>query len=323
MDENCATNYCDLLVESDCQSGAEPARDRALPMYLIMVSGGIPGSMLRLAAEGTQLGRSSENTFQFREISVSRHHAALAVDPQGVVRLTDLGSTNGTFINERRIAAQAPVRLKDGDRIRLGQAVVLKFVRLDPCEEEFQRQMFERTVRDDLTGLFNRAYFLNQVGPLAEQSAVRGLGVAILMLDVDHFKRVNDRFGHDAGDQVLREVASVLREATRSEDLVARYGGEEFVLALPVVAPDQATERAERIREALAERRIRAGGASLQVTASLGLAFAPADRVCSISALITAADRCLYRAKALGRDRIVFRPDNLLNWWGSSATTLD
>jgi diguanylate cyclase (GGDEF)-like protein len=319
MDDNCATNLCDLLVQAE----AEPARDVSLPMYLIMVSGGIPGAMLRLSAEGTRLGRSSENTFQFREISVSRHHAVLAVDPQGIVRLTDLGSTNGTFLNERRIAAHGPVRVKDGDRIRLGTTVVLKFVRLDPCEEQFQRQMFERTVRDDLTGLFNRAYFLNQVGPLAEQSALRGLGVAILMLDVDHFKQVNDRFGHDAGDQVLREVASVLREATRPEDLVARYGGEEFVLALPVVAPDQATERAERIREALAERRIRAGGAALHVTASLGLAFAPADRVSSGAALITAADRCLYQAKNLGRNRIVFRPDNLRNCWGGSATALD
>ena len=137
---------------------------------------------------------------------------------------------------------------------------MLKFVRLDPCEEQFQREMFERTVRDALTGLYNRAYFLNQVGPLAEYNAVRGLGLAVLMLDIDHFKRINDRFGHDAGDLVLREVAGVLRESTRSEDLVARYGGEEFVVALPVAAPDQATERAERIRRALAERRIVAGG---------------------------------------------------------------
>jgi diguanylate cyclase (GGDEF)-like protein len=152
---------------------------------------------------------------------------------------------------------------------------------------------------------------------------VRGLGVAILMLDVDHFKRVNDTFGHDAGDQVLREVASVLREATRPEDLVARYGGEEFVLALPVVAPDQATERAERIREALAERRIIASGSSLRVTASLGLAFAPADRVYAAAALITAADRCLYQAKNQGRNRIVFRTDNLLNCWGDSATAVN
>jgi diguanylate cyclase (GGDEF)-like protein len=319
MDDNGATYLCDLLVEEE----TDPGLKGSLPMYLIMVSGGIPGAMLRLSAEGTRLGRSAENTFQFREITVSRQHAELAVDPQGVVRLTDLGSTNGTFINERHIASETPVRVKDGDRIRLGSTVVLKFVRLDPCEEQFQRQMFERTVRDDLTGLFNRAYFLNQVGPLAEQSGERGLGLAILMLDIDHFKRVNDSFGHDAGDRVLREVAGVLREATRPEDLVARYGGEEFVLALPVLAPDQATERAERIRESLAERRIAAGDGSLQVTASLGLAFAAADRVYSPAALITAADRCLYQAKNLGRNRIVFRPDNPLNCWGGSATAVD
>jgi diguanylate cyclase (GGDEF)-like protein len=319
MDDNRATYLCDLMVDGEHESGL----DLSLPMYLIMVSGGIPGAMLRLTAAGTRLGRSAENTFQFREITVSRQHAVLAADAHGMVWLTDLGSTNGTCINERRIPADTPLRLKDGDRIRLGSMVVLKFVRLDPCEEEFQRQMFERTVRDELTGLFNRAYFLNQVAPLAEQSALRGLGLAILMLDIDHFKQVNDTFGHDAGDRVLREVAGVLREATRAEDLVARYGGEEFVLALPVVAPDQATERAERIRETLAERRIVADGAALHVTASLGLAFAPADRVYSPAALITAADRCLYQAKHLGRNRIVFRPDGSLNCWGASATAVD
>jgi diguanylate cyclase (GGDEF)-like protein len=318
MDDNRAT-YCDLLVESPNESGL----DLSLPMYLIMVSGGIPGAMLRLSAEGTRLGRGSDNTYQFREITVSRQHALIATDSRGIVWLTDLASTNGTTINDRRIPAHTPLRLKDGDRIRLGSTVVLKFVRLDPCEEQFQRQMFERTVRDDLTGLFNRAYFLNQVGPLAEQSAARGLGLAILMLDIDHFKTVNDTFGHDAGDRVLREVAGVLREATRTEDLVARYGGEEFVLALPVLAPDQATDRAERIREALAERRIIADGAALNVTASLGLAFNPADRAYSPAALITAADRCLYQAKSMGRNRIVFRPDSLLNCWGTSSTAVD
>jgi diguanylate cyclase (GGDEF)-like protein len=319
MDENGATYLCDLLHQDE----PDPSTDTALPMYLIMVAGGIPGAMLRLPAEGTRLGRSSDNTFQFREITISRHHASLGVDPQGAVRLTDLGSTNGSFLNDRQIPAHTPVRVKDGDRIRLGATVVLKFVRLDPCEEQFQREMFERTVRDSLTGLFNRAYFLNQVGPLAEFSAVRGLGLAVLMLDIDHFKGINDRFGHDAGDLVLREVASVLREATRSEDLVARYGGEEFVLALPVVAPDQATERAERIRESLSQRRIAVGGPPLRITASLGLAFAPADRRCSASALITAADRCLYQAKNSGRNRIVFRPDTPSNCWGSSATAAD
>jgi diguanylate cyclase (GGDEF)-like protein len=202
-------------------------------------------------------------------------------------------------------------------------SVVLKFVRLDPCDEQFQREMFERTVRDALTGLYNRTYFLTQVGPLAEFNAVRELGLAVLMLDIDHFKRINDTYGHDVGDHVLREVACVLREATRSEDLVARYGGEEFILALPVSAPDQATERAERIRTTLAERRIISGGISLRVTASLGLAFASPPRLCSASAMITAADRCLYQAKNAGRNRISFQAESPVNCWGSGSTAMD
>jgi diguanylate cyclase (GGDEF)-like protein len=319
MDDNRATYLCDLLERGD----GERAVDTSLPMYLIMVNGGIPGAMLRLSPEGTRLGRAIDNSFQFREITISRHHAALCVNLQGSVRIVDLGSTNGTYVNDHRIPAQIPVRVKDGDRIRLGATVVLKFVRLDPCEEQFQREMFERTVRDSLTGLYNRGYFLNEVGPLAENSAVRGLGLAIMMLDVDHFKQVNDRYGHDTGDQVLREVASVLREATRPEDLVARYGGEEFVFALPVVAPDQATERAERIRMCLAERVIIAGDEQVQVTASLGLAYAHPDRHCSTAVMITEADRCLYQAKHLGRNRIVFRADSARRIWGTSATAVD
>jgi diguanylate cyclase (GGDEF)-like protein len=321
MDDNGATYLSDLLAHGDNPPLAEPSS--ALRMYLIQVNGGIPGAMLRVAPEGTRLGRASDNTFQFREITVSRQHAALGVDSQGIVRLTDLGSANGTYLNDRRIPANAPVRVKDGDRIRIGTSVVLKFVRLDPCEEQFQREMFERTVRDGLTGLYNRVYFLEQVGPLLGYNAARGLGVAVLMLDIDHFKRINDTFGHVAGDQVLCDVAGVLREATRPEDLVARYGGEEFILALPVVAPDQATERAERIRSALADRRIDAEGNSLHVTASLGLAFAPAGRPSSTGMLIAAADRCLYQAKNAGRNRVCFRFDSPATSWSSTSTAMD
>jgi two-component system cell cycle response regulator len=319
MEDSGVTYLCDLLARGE----TEPSTDTSLPMYLIMVKGGIPGAMLRLAVGGTRMGRSSDNAYQFRDATVSRHHAALAIDPQGVVRVTDLGSTNGTYLNDRRLPGHTPVRVKDGDRIRLGSTVMLKFVRLDPCDEQFQREMFERTVRDALTGLYNRTFFLNQVGPLAEYNAVRGLGLAVLMLDIDHFKRVNDTFGHDAGDHVLSEVANVLREATRPEDLVARYGGEEFILALPVAGFDQATERAERIRSSLAERRIVADGIVLRVTASLGLAFAPPDRLGSASEMITAADRGLYHAKNTGRNRVASRPESPVGCRGSRSTAVE
>lgn len=308
MDENGATQVCSRLKQFDC--GTQVAS--SLPMYLIVVNGAIPGAMLRLAPGGTQIGRGPDNTYQLQESCISRNHAIFQPDAKGDVWLTDLGSTNGTYVNGRRLQGKLPTRLGDGDRIQLGSAVVVKFVRLNPTEEKFQREMFERTVRDALTNLYNRAFFLNQVGPLAELSAMRGLGLAILMLDIDHFKRINDTYGHDAGDTVLKEVAGVLRESTRAEDLVARYGGEEFVVALPVAAPDQATDRAEQIRSHLSARQITVAGEPLTITASLGLAYAEPGRMRSPTALITSADHCLYQAKREGRDRLVFRPDPFL-----------
>ncbi len=320
MDDNGATNLCDLLTPSG--SGIAPASTSQYPTYLIVLSGGIPGAMLRLSAGGSRLGRSADNTIQLPDASISRYHAFLGDDDEGQVRLTDLGSTNGTFLNGRRLPENTPVRVQDGDRLQFGASVIVKFIRPDPCEEQFQREMFERTVRDPLTGLYNRAFFFAQFGPLADRGALRGLGTAVLMLDIDHFKRINDTHGHDVGDAVLREVAGVIRQATRTDDLVARYGGEEFVVALPVAAPDQATERAERVRSTLASKRILANGIPLKVTASLGLAFTPAGRPRSVAALIATADKGLYQAKNAGRDRTVFSHD-IVNRPSEMASTVD
>jgi diguanylate cyclase (GGDEF)-like protein len=261
--------------------------------------------MLRVSPEGTTLGRSSENTFHFHDITISRRHAVFRIDSRGSVSMVDEGSTNGTFVNGQRVEAQRVIRLEQGDRIQLGTGVLMKLVHLDPSDERFQHEMFERTVRDGLTGLYNRAYFLNQVGGLATRHEAQGIGLAVLMMDVDHFKRVNDRYGHLAGDRVLREVALVIRESTRAEDLVARYGGEEFVVALPVSAPDLATERAERIRSNVESRTILSGMDEIQVTISVGLAFVSYGRLRDETALIEAADRALYQAKADGRNRVV------------------
>ena len=137
-------------------------------------------------------------------------------------------------------------------------------------------------------------------------AARRGPGLAVFMIDIDHFKRINDTYGHEMGDLVLQEVASVLRLSMRGDDLIARFGGEEFVAALPVAAPDQAVERAERIRTNLASRRILVAGRPIRVTVSIGVAYTPAGRPRSVTSLIAAADQGLYQAKKSGRDRIVF-----------------
>ncbi len=239
------------------------------------------------------------------DITVSRFHAIFTIDSGGDVYVGDEASTNGTFVNGARLAGRRPVLLQDGDRIQLGNSVILKLVRLEPHDEEFQREMFERTVRDTLTGLYNRAYFLAQIRALSGRNANLGLGLAVLMLDLDNFKSVNDLYGHFAGDTVLKEVAAVLRESTRGEDLVARYGGEEFVVALPVASLAPAAARAERIKTSLARRPIRAGQDEICVTASLGVAFNPPNEANNEQALILTADRALYQAKSAGRNRVV------------------
>ena len=285
-----------------------PAAGPPLPAYLIVLAGGIPGSMLRIQPGPTRIGRAPDNTLALPDPTVSRHQATLRSDEDGRVWINDLGSTNGTFLNGRRLAALDPKPIHDGDRIQFGLAIVVKFVRPDPYEEQFQREMFERTVRDGLTGLYNRSFFLEQADLLADRASRRGLGLAVLMIDVDHFKRINDRFGHPAGDVVLRQAADAIRQATRAEDLVARYGGEEFAVALPIANPEHASNRAERIRRDLAGRRIDVEGRTIKVTVSIGLAFAAADQPRLIANLLSDADIGLYQAKNRGRDRVVCRP---------------
>jgi len=298
------TQICfSTVAGSESTVGAQAAAP--LLLYLIIVRGGIPGTMLRLGQKSCSLGRSAENTFQFHDSTVSRRHTVLSIDAAGVAWLMDLGSTNGTFVNGRRIATMTPVQAGDGSRIQLGSSTLLKYLKLDPCEEGFQRELYERSVRDNLTGLYNRGYFLSQIGPLAELNSMCELGLALILVDIDHFKRVNDTHGHTVGDLILREVADVLRESTRGEDLVARYGGEEFILALPSSSLEQATERAENIRSRLSSRLVEASQARVGVTASLGLSYAPAGRVRDVTALITSADGALYQAKRSGRNCVI------------------
>jgi two-component system, cell cycle response regulator len=310
MDAKARTHFCEAPLNSSHSDSGLANRPSA---YLIMVRGGIPGTMFRVGSDDTTLGRSTENTFALDDMTVSRRHATIKLDAHGMVTLIDQGSTNGTFVNSRRIKAGWPVGLDEGDRIQLGSGIVLKLVRLDSSDEHFQRQMFERTVRDGLTGVYNRAYFLNQVGGLSARGAAQGVGLAILMVDIDHFKRINDRYGHLVGDIVLRDVSAVIRESTRTEDLVARYGGEEFIVALPSSSPDLATERAERIRCNVANRRIRAAVGEIRVTASIGVAHGLPQWPVNAVSLIQAADEALYQAKSEGRNCVIlgrqaFRP---------------
>ncbi len=174
-----------------------------------------------------------------------------------------------------------------------------------------QERLRELSLRDPLTGLHNRRH-LDAALPLALHSArARHLPVSVLMVDLDHFKRINDQHGHPAGDEVLRRVADLLRRCARASDITGRYGGEEFLLVLPGLDRRAAAQRADQLREAIEALRIDVVGAddvgrSLSLTASLGIATCPADSdaPCDGDALIAAADAALYAAKAAGRNRV-------------------
>ncbi len=173
------------------------------------------------------------------------------------------------------------------------------------------RVLAEVSARDALTGLYNRWYVMEKIESEMNRSLRHGSPVAVLMLDIDHFKRINDSFGHAAGDSVLRSFGQVLRESCRVYDVPGRYGGEEFCIVLPETRIGNTTVVAERIRERLASSRFDVGSDQVAITASIGIAGmdSPAEEgVVTSSALIERADRALYSAKHRGRNRIEVWP---------------
>ena len=169
------------------------------------------------------------------------------------------------------------------------------------------RVLSEVSARDSLTGLYNRWYVLEKIESELNRSLRHGSPMALLMLDIDHFKNINDTYGHTAGDRVLQVVARLLKESCRVYDVPGRYGGEEFCLVLPQTGIDSTPNVAERIRHRLETTEMDVSGAPVIVTASIGIAgidSASVDPVLSPAALIDRADRALYSAKNHGRNRV-------------------
>ena len=168
-------------------------------------------------------------------------------------------------------------------------------------------QSMELAVTDQLTGLNNRRYMMGQLDALLERISAGGDPVSLLMLDIDHFKRVNDTWGHTLGDEVLREVAVRLASSVRAVDIPCRYGGEEFVVVMPATRLSDAARIAERIRAAIAGEPFRVGDREIAVAVCLGVSASDGveDRP---ESLIRRADEALYEAKAAGRNQVVIRP---------------
>jgi diguanylate cyclase (GGDEF)-like protein len=162
----------------------------------------------------------------------------------------------------------------------------------------------EEAIRDSLTGLFNRRYLSESLGQKLSQAQRHKRTVGLILLDIDHFKHINDTYGHDAGDAVLRSIGTLLRTHLRAEDTACRFGGEEILLALPEIIEGDALRRSNELRQMIGALKLSYGGITLPcVTISMGVAIFPYHGLSS-DELITAADQALYRAKAAGRNRV-------------------
>lgn len=179
-------------------------------------------------------------------------------------------------------------------------------------KERADRETYELATTDSLTTVYNRRTFKELAEPQLSRSRRAEMPVSLLMLDLDHFKRINDTYGHLGGDDVLKAFAGLVRSCLRKEDLLSRYGGEEFVVLLPGASQAQAFSLAERIREGVAARSFDANGHLVRVTVSIGIASEGGDTLPSLEAMLGRADEALYRAKNEGRNRVVALPMELL-----------
>ena len=272
--------------------------------YLIVISAksaaGV-GKMFKLDRPELVIGRAVECALQIEDDGVSRRHAKLVVGPDGSYQLVDLASTNGTFLNGAKVDQS---RLEDGDKIQVGSNTVLKFSLQDQLEEQYQRNIYESATRDGLTRTYNKKYFVDTLRKEFAYCLRHRLPLSVVMFDVDHFKTVNDTWGHPAGDHVLAKIAQRVAETVRTEDLFARYGGEEFALMLREAEEEEALVCAERCRKAVNGSDFVFNDHNIKVTISLGVSTLQASEYTESDELIAAADMYLYRAKQKGRDRV-------------------
>ena len=235
-----------------------------------------------------------------------------------VIRASDsraFGETEREFLREVfdliRLSEESDARLRAFED-RIGK---LESENLDLLMQN--RTLSEISARDTLTGLYNRWYVMEKIDSEMNRALRHGAPMSVLMLDLDHFKNVNDSFGHSVGDQVLKNVGQVLRESCRVYDVPGRYGGEEFCIVLPETRINSTTAVAERIRNRLATTSLAIGDSSVSVTTSIGVAGMDSiaeEGVLSANALVERADRALYSAKSHGRNRVEF-------WSPSSGTS--
>ncbi len=251
------------------------------------------------------IGRAEENDVVINDQDVSREHARVEARPDSFV-ISDLGSTNGMLVNGTKTKVH---RLVDGDRIQLGNVTILKFNFLDDIEESFNEKLYNAANKDFLTGIYNKKYFLDRFKMEFSYSKRHEVPLSLIIFDIDHFKKINDTHGHDAGDYILQELAAQIAVIKREEDLFARFGGEEFVLLLRGTSKDAAIQMAEKLRSRVEEVQFEFQEIKIPVNISAGVATFTSQNYKTHETFFRATDSQLLKAKNAGRNQVKYTAD--------------
>ena len=279
---------------------------------LVVINGADLGKKYVLAQTSTVIGRSSKVDIQVDEDSISRSHAV--IDNFGEsVSVRDLESTNGTYVNDVPIREK---RLIDGDQIKIGRTI-FKFLSGSNIEAQYHDEIYRLTTTDGLTQIYNKRYFLKEMEREMSRSFRYERALSLVMCDIDHFKQINDTYGHLAGDHILRQVASRITSHIRRDDIFARYGGEEFALLLPEIPREHGAQLAEKLRRLIESEPFHFDNIAIAVTLSMGVAdlaeyliaaaHMPDPTEINPFAFIKLADDRLYDAKKNGRNQVCYQ----------------
>lgn len=299
----------DSTVNVDASKVRNWFEEQSQQAYLVVVSGPRTGEMFGIESSGLVIGRDREQVdIWFGNPSVSRRHVEITRHEGGEVRLTDLNSSNGTYVNGQLL--RDSTKLAEGDKITLGSNTILKFTFHDELDTHFQKELYESSIRDELTGAHTKAYLLDQLRSEMSFAGRADRDLGLILFDLDHFKQLNDEHGHVVGDKILAELAALCRQNLREEDLFARYGGEEFVVLARETGIRAAKQAAERIRKAIGSHEFEVKGEVHRVTISVGISSLFRSEASTPSELISSADEALYEAKDAGRNCVnVYRAE--------------
>lgn len=298
-DDNNAT-----VVITDIRKALAAADEEAKqkPACLLVVGGELNGSIFNLFPGETTVGRNPDCTIPLDFSGISRKHFSIEV-LDDVATVSDLGSANGTYLNNTKLAE--PTVLKRADMIKVG-AIAMKYLPKGDPERLTYDKLLEDANTDGMTKAYNKTYFNKALEMEVKKCRVTGKPLTLIVFDLDHFKKLNDNYGHDAGDYVLKEKSRLIREnGIRQGDIFARYGGEEFCILLPNTNLKQGFEIAERLRVLVAKHEFIYDGKRLPVTASIGIADYR-QGVETGTDLFKRADSAVYKSKEGGRNQVNF-----------------